>query len=83
MKAAQVLVGIVKYHMMFRQIAHFVEVLLTLQKNVSKEQESKRKKLVRLMFQTIHEGNIRLGNALDVDLRITQLQNFLSHQKIT
>ena len=34
--AAQVLVGIVKDHMLFRQSAHFVEITITLQKNSSK-----------------------------------------------
>ena len=71
MIAEQVLVGIVKDHMLFRKSAHFVEVIITLQKNVSKGQERKRKKLARLMFDTIDKWNVRLGNSLDVDLKIT------------
>ena len=35
-EAFQVLVGIFKGHMMLKQSAHFVEVLITLQNNVSK-----------------------------------------------
>ena len=70
MIAAQVLVGIVKEHMIFRKSAHFVEVLITLQKNASKGEERKRKNLARLMFQKIVKRNVRLGNALDVDLKI-------------
>ena len=34
------------------------------------------------MFRAIEEQNVRLGNALDVDMKITLLQNFQSHQKI-
>ena len=33
------------------------------------------------MFCTIDERNVRLRNALDVDLKITSSQNFQSHQK--
>ena len=31
----------------------------------------KSKKLAQLMLQKIYEQNVRLGNALDVDLKIT------------
>ena len=34
------------------------------------------------MFHPMENLNIRLGNALDVDLNISLLQNFQSHQKI-
>ena len=34
------------------------------------------------MLRTIDERNVRLVNALDVDLKITWLQNVQSHQKI-
>ena len=71
MIAAQVLVGIVKGHILFKQSAHFLEVLITMQNNVSKGQERKMKKLARLMFHPIEKWNVRLGNALDVDLNIT------------
>ena len=40
------------------------------------------RKLARLMFRPIDEQNVRLGNALDVYLKITLLQNIHSHQKI-
>ena len=39
--------------------------------NVSKGLERKRRKLARLMFHLTEIRNIRLGNALDVDLKIT------------
>ena len=42
----------------------------------------KRKNLVRLMFHLTDIWNVRLGNALDVNLKITLLQNVPSHQKI-
>ena len=82
MIAAQVLLGIVKEHMLFRQSAHFVEVKITLQKDASKGQERKRKKLARMIFHRIDNWNVRLVNALDVDLKITFLQNFQNHQNI-
>ena len=39
--------------------------------NASKGQERKRRKLTRLMFHLTEIGNVRLGNALDMDLKIT------------
>ena len=56
--------------MLITKIAHFVDVQITFQKNVLKGYERKRKKLVRLMFRTIDKQNVRLKNALDVDLKI-------------
>ena len=53
---------------------HFAE-------NASKRLDRKRKNLVRLMLWTIDKRNGHLKNALDVDLKITKLQNFQSHQK--
>ena len=35
------------------------------------------------MFHPIDKWSVRLGNALDVDLKITLLQNVPSNQKIT
>ena len=55
----------------FRKITHFVEVLITLQKNVSKGSDRKMKKLVRLVLLTIDERNVHLEKKLDVDLKIT------------
>ena len=55
----------------FRQGARFVETLITLQKNVSKISDRKKKNLVQLVIQTTDERTIRLGNVLDVDLKIT------------
>ena len=66
---------------MFIQSTHFVEVLITLQKNVSKGSDRKRKKLLRLLIQTIDKWDGRHGNVLDVDLKITKLQNFRNHQR--
>ena len=37
---------------------------------------------MHLMFRTIDEQNVRLGNALDVDLKIICSQNVQSHQKM-
>ena len=34
------------------------------------------------MLHPIDKCNLHLRNALDVDLKVTLLQNFLSHQKI-
>ena len=74
--------GKVKKQKLFRQIALFVEVLINLQKNVSKGLDRKRKNLVRLVIRTTDEQNGHLGNVLDVDIKITYLQNIQSHQKI-
>ena len=43
----------------------------TQRKNASKGLESKERKLAQLMFHPIDIWNARLGNALDVDLKIT------------
>ena len=67
---------------LFRQSAPFVEVLITLQKNVSKGLDRKRKNLVRLVLQKTDKRNRYLKNILDADMKITYLQNFQSHQKI-
>ena len=79
---SQGLVYIMIEHTLFRQSAHFVEVIIILRKNVSKKLESKRRKLAQLMLHPIDKLNVRLGNVLDVDLKITWSQNFPSHQKI-
>ena len=42
--AAQVLVGIVKEQILFRKSAHLVEVIITLQKNVSKGKKKEKEK---------------------------------------
>ena len=60
-----------KGHMLFKQSAYFVEVLISLHNNVSKGLERKGKKLTRLMLHPIDKWNVRLGNALDMDLNIT------------
>ena len=51
--------------------AHFMEVIFTLQKNVSKGEEGKRKTLAQVMFWRIDERNVCLRNSLDVELNIT------------
>ena len=68
---AQGLVDIVREHTLFRKSARSVEVIIILRKNVSKGLERKRRKLARLMFHLTEIRNVRLGNALDVDLNIT------------
>ena len=65
------MVEILREQTMFIQSALFVEVLITLQKNASKESESKRKNLMRMVIRTTDERNVRLGNVLDVDLKMT------------
>ena len=70
MIAAQVFGEITKEQILFRQSEPFVEVIITLQKNISKGLESKRKKLVRLVIETTEECNGHLENVLDVDLKI-------------
>ena len=49
---------------------------------LQQDKKGKGKKFVRLMLRTIDEQNVRLRNSLDVDLKITLLQIFQSHQKI-
>ena len=39
------------------------------------------RKLARLMFHLTEIWNVRLGNALDLDLKITCSKNVPSHQK--
>ena len=56
---------------MFRKSALFVEVLITLQKNVSKGLDKKRKNLVRLVLRKIDKWNGHLENILDADLKTT------------
>ena len=68
---AQVLVEIMREHTLFRHSAHFVEVIIILRKNVSKELKIKRRKLARLMLHQTELWNVCLGNALNVDLKIT------------
>ena len=58
-----------------------MDVPTILQKNVTKILERKYKKLLQLVIQTTDVRNVRLGNVLDVDLKITQLQDVQSHQK--
>ena len=82
MTADQVLVGIVKGHMMFIQNAHFVEVTIILRKNASKGEGKKRRNLAQLMFHPTDIWNACLRNALDVYLKITWSQNVPRHQKI-
>ena len=65
------MIEIVREQTLFRQSALFVEVIITLQKNVSKRSGSKSKKLVRIVLMTVDEQNRHLKNALDVDLKIT------------
>ena len=56
---------------MFIKSALFVEVLITLQKNVSKGSEGKNKKPVRLVIWTTDKQSGLLENVLDVDLKTT------------
>ena len=69
--AAQVLGEIVRYKKLSIQSAPFVEILITLQKNVSKVLDRKRKKLVLLVLWTKDEQNGHLENVLDTDIKIT------------
>ena len=65
------LVDVVREHTMFSKSAHFVEVIIILQKKNPKGLERKRRKLARLMFHLTVIRNVHLGNALDVDMKIT------------
>ena len=56
---------------LLRKGALIVEVLIALQKNVSKGSDIKRKKLVRMVIGTTDKRNRHLGNVSDVDLNIT------------
>ena len=76
------MVEIVKYQILLRQGEIFVEVLISVQKNISKGSNRKRKNLVWMVIRITDEGNVRLGNDLDVDLKITQMQNVQSHQNM-
>ena len=69
--SAQFLVEIVKELNVFRQIGLFVGVLITLQRNVSKESQRESKNLMRVVIRKIDEHNVCLVNVLDVDLNIT------------
>ena len=60
-----------KDKILFRQNALFVEVLTTLQKNVSKGSDRKKKKLVQLVIRKTDKRNGYLRNVLDVNLKIT------------
>ena len=72
-----------KEQTLFKKNTLFVEVLSTLQKNVSKRSDRKRKNLVRLVIWTTDERDVRHSNVLDVDLKITKLKNIQSHQNRT
>ena len=58
-----------------------MEVLITLQKHFKRIRKEK-EKLARLVICTTYEWNLRLRNVLDVDLKITELQNIRRHQMI-
>ena len=64
-------IKIVREQTMFIKSAPFVELLITLQKHISKESERKSKNLLQMVIWKTKERNGRLGNFLDVDLRIT------------
>ena len=76
MKAAQVVVEIVREKMFSRQSALSMKVPTITQKNVSKVSERKKKNLVRLMIRTIDVQNVRVISFLDMDMNTTELQNF-------
>ena len=67
---------------LFKPGATFVEVIITIQKNVSKGLESKSKKLMQLVLWRTNKRNGRLENVLDIDLNIKSLQNIQIHKKI-
>ena len=60
MIAAQVLGEIAREKTLFIKSAPYVEVLITLQKNVLKGLDRKRKNLVRLVLRTTDERNKHL-----------------------
>ena len=56
---------------MSRQSAHFVDLKTILRKKGLKGSDRKNKKLARLVFHLTEIRNVRLRNAIDVDLKIT------------
>ena len=54
----------------FRQNETFVEVIITLQKIVSKGLDRESKKLLQLVLWTTDKRNGHLENVLDADLKI-------------
>ena len=71
MIVSQVLVEIVSEQTLMRKSAPFVEVIITLQKIVSKGLDRKSKKLVRMVLRTTDERKGHLENVSDVDMNIT------------
>ena len=59
-----------KEQTLFRQSALSVQVFSTLKKNNSKGSDRKRKKIKRMVIWIKDKQNGRLGNVLDVDLKI-------------
>ena len=78
---SQGLVHIMIRHTMSRQSVNFVDLITILRENVSKGLDKKRRKLAWFVFHLTEIRNV-LVNAIDVDLKITWLQNVPSHQKI-
>ena len=62
---------IVREQTLFRKSTPFLEVLITLQKNVSNGLDRKKKNLVQLVLQKTDERNGHLEKILDADLRTT------------
>ena len=54
---------------LFRQSSPFVKLIITLQKNVSKGLDKKRKNLVQLVIWTTDGQNGRIKNIFDVDMK--------------
>ena len=79
---SQGLVDTIREHNLFRQGAHFLDLITIQRKNVSKRSDRKGKKIARLVFHLTEIRNVRLGNVIYADLKITLLQNVPSHQKI-
>ena len=71
MEVAQGLVDIMREHTLYRQSENVVDLIIIPRKNVSKGLDRKGRKLARLMFHLTGIWNVRLGNALYVDLKIT------------
>ena len=68
---SQGLVDIIRGHTLSIQSAHFVELITILWKKNSKGLDRKRRKLARLVIRLTDIRNVRLVNAIDVDLDIT------------
>ena len=78
---SQGLVKTMKKQTLPRKIAHIVNFLTILRKNVLERSEKKKRKLVLLVLSQTKIQIVQIGNALDADLKIILSQNVPNHIK--